>query len=408
MIQPKVNHLSFMGARHQTNDDHALVNQEQGIYILCDGVSEGGLGNYASEMIAKSVQDELIEANLFLKKNGSQLLGPKRLQAMQDLLLKAFSHAQQSLVSTGATNPNYKLASTTCITLWMNDRFGILAHLGDSRAYLYRGGQAYQLTKDHSAYEELVKAGMSPEEAKKNPMSGALSRCFGNSRQNQPDLLKIEFQPNDTLILCTDGVYSAFQNPQMQKLLHGVLQGEDLKSFLEKCAYQSGDDSTMIQVHFPASMHQDSPIQAADRIQLIQQAPLSKYFDYVQRSHIAAICEVQEFKKGSVVIQEETEGECMYIVAKGTFEILLKGQHLTYIKAGEFVGEVGLIHQHTRRTATVVAREDGVLLSLSRTDLFEVFKKDPDMERFFYKSMLELVMGRMVDLGNQLTQLKGV
>ena len=77
MIQPKVNHLSFMGARHKTNDDHVLVNQEQGIYILCDGVSEGGNGRYASELISKQIQDRLMSANQFLKKNGAQLLGPK-------------------------------------------------------------------------------------------------------------------------------------------------------------------------------------------------------------------------------------------------------------------------------------------------------------------------------------------
>jgi CRP-like cAMP-binding protein len=163
----------------------------------------------------------------------------------------------------------------------------------------------------------------------------------------------------------------------------------------------------MVHIYFPTQMLQESPLQASDRIKLIQQTPLSKYMDYIQRSHIAAICEIEEYKAGSVVVQEGTEGESMYIVAKGTLEILLKGQHLTYKKPGEFMGEVALLQQ-SKRTATAVAKEDTLLLSLKKNDLDEVFKKDPEMEKFFYKAMLEMIMNRMVEQGNEIAQLKRV
>ena len=78
----------------------------------------------------------------------------------------------------------------------MDGRFAIMAHIGDSRAYLYRAGKVYQLTKDHNGYDELVRMGMAPEEAAKNPLAKSLARAFG-ARFTQPDLLKVEFQPND-------------------------------------------------------------------------------------------------------------------------------------------------------------------------------------------------------------------
>jgi CRP/FNR family cyclic AMP-dependent transcriptional regulator len=239
----------------------------------------------------------------------------------------------------------------------------------------------------------------------KNPLARSLTRAFGNARYTQPDLLKIEFQPNDTLFLCTDGVYTALEGPSMQQFVQAMTQGQDLKPYMEQCAQKSGDDSTMVQIHFPLEMHHDSALQASDRIKLVQQTPLCKYMDYIQRSHIAAICEVEEYKAGSIVVQEGTEGECMYIVAKGTLEILLKGKHLTYKKPGEFMGEVALIQQ-SKRTATAVAKEDTLLLSLKKQDLFEVFSKDPEMEKFFYKAMLEMVMDRMVQQGQEIAQLK--
>ena len=404
MFHPKVNHLSFKGARHLTNDDYALVNQEQGIYILCDGVSEGGNGRFASEMIAKEVQAQLIEANHFIKKNGAQLLGPKRLQNMQTSLLTAFTEAQSTLIKLGTIDANYKNAHTTCITLWMDGRFAIMAHLGDTRAYLYRTGKIYQLTKDHNGYDELVNMGMSPAEAQKNPLSRSLSKAFG-TRFCQPDLLKIEFQPNDILIFCTDGVYTSLQNQGFPQLVQAMIEDQDLKPTIEQCAAQSGDDSTLLQIQFPAEMHHDSSIQASDRIKLIQQTPLSKYFSYIQKSYVAAVCDIKQFKAGSVVFQEGTDGECMYIVASGLLEVSLGGQSLTMKKPGEFIGEVALF-QTGKRTASVIAKSDSTLLSLSKSDLDDAFKKDPQLECHFYRGVLEMVMDRMVAQGQEIAQLR--
>ncbi len=406
MVQPKASSYSVQGARHIKNDDFSLVNQEQGIYVICDGISEGGQGHLASQLVSKKIHEKLIEANAYLKKQGPGLQGSSRLQVMQESILNAFTYAQECLQNAGQSDPLYRSAYTTCITLWMDGRFAILAHIGDSRAYLYRAGKVYQITKDHSALDELIKGGMAPEVAAKNPLANALIRAFGAGRYSLPDVLKIEFQPNDLLFLCTDGVYSALQGASLQQFVHGMVQGTDMKSYIEKCAHASGDDSTMIEIHFPEGTVEEAPLQASDRIKLIQQTPLAKYLDYIQQSHVAAICNIEVFKAGSVIVQEETEGECMYIIAKGTLEILLKGQHIAYMNAGHFMGEVGLIQKHSKRTATAIAKEDTVLLSLKGSDLQEAFKKDLGMERHFYRAMLESVMARMIEQGREIAHLK--
>ena len=184
-----------------------------------------------------------------------------------------------------------------------------------------------------------------------------------------------------------------------------MIQGQDIKAAIENCAKQSGDDSTLLQIQFPNEMKQESNILASDRIKLIQQTPLSKYLDYIQKSHVSAVCEVEQFKAGSVIFQEGTEGECMYVVASGRLEVMLKGQNLTFKGPGEFIGEVALL-QTSKRTASVIAREDSTLLSLGRADLADVFKKDPQLERHFYKAMLEMVLDRMVEQGREIAQLR--
>jgi PPM family protein phosphatase len=408
MIHPKALALSKMGSRHQTNDDAVLINAEQGIYVIADGVSEGGNGRFASDYVTKFVQTKLVEGNQTLAKNGAQLLGPKRLEFMQEWIFSAFTESQDNLKELSKTNANFKSAATTCIAIWVNGRFAILGHVGDSRAYLARGGKVYQLTRDHSGFDELVKMGMAPAEALKHPMARSLSRALGSPNFTQADMLKIEFQPNDHLFLCTDGVYQGLDSHAgVQQLVTGMAQGQDPKMWVERCAQVSGDDSTFIHIHFPANMLQDSPILASDRIKLIQETPLCKYLDYVQRSHISAICEVEQYKAGSVVVQEGTQGECMYVVAQGTLEISFKNQHLMYKKPGGYLGEVVVV-KAGQRTASAVAKEDCILLSLKRSDLAEVFKKDPNIERHIYHAMLEMALDRMVEQGHEIAHLRNM
>ena len=407
MIQPKAVSYHFMGSQHKKNDDVVLLNQEQGIYIVCDGVSEGGNGDFAARIASNALQEALCAGNVFKQKNGANLLGVKRLQYMQDQMISACDDAQEAIQDAVNDDPELKNASCTGLALWLDGRFAILSHIGDSRAYLYRSGKLYLLTQDHSGVYELIKMGMSPELAAKSPQAKSLSRTYGGPKMSHPDLFKIEFQPNDLFFMCTDGVYSALDAQGLQQLAEEMLNKQDVKTMIQRCSHQSGDDSTLVQIHFPAEMLKMSPLLAADRIKLIQDAPLSKYFDFVQKSHIAAICEIEQFKAGSIIIQEGTEGDSLYIVASGTLEVQIKGQHIKYMKVGDFLGEIALI-QRSKRTATVIAKEDVVLLSLNRDDLNNVFKRDPKIELNFYKSMMETVLARVVELGNENAQLKKV
>jgi protein phosphatase len=407
MKQPKSLQLSIMGQRHKTNDDFAIVNQEQGIYVICDGVSEGGKGRYAAEFIAKQIQEKLVDANRNLKQFKDTMPAPQKLQRMQEYIINTFSESQSHLQKLSENNANYQNASTTCITVWVQDRFAILGHLGDCRAYLFRGGKIYTLTKDHKGYDEYIKIGKTPEEAANRPGANAVSKAFG-SNFTMADLLMIEFQPKDILFLATDGLYSPLLNGQgLPQLVQAMTQNVDLKPMIEQCARASGDDATLIQIQFPEDDSDDSKVFAADRVQLVSETPLCKYFDYAQKSHVAALCEVVEYKAGSVLVQEGTDGECMYIVANGTLEILIKGQFITYKKPGEFFGEVSLI-QMGKRTATAVAKEDVILLSLKRPDLLEAFKKDLELERNFYKGMLEMVLDRLIVQGREIAKMKSV
>jgi protein phosphatase len=83
------------------------------------------------------------------------------------------------------------------------------AHVGDSRAYLYRGGELRQLTEDHTVAMEYVNLGqLSLAEAEDHPQSHMLTRCLGLTRFVNVDTIDIGLEPGDRILLCSDGLNS--------------------------------------------------------------------------------------------------------------------------------------------------------------------------------------------------------
>lgn len=370
------------------NEDYALANQEQGIHLVCDGHGPNGGGGRASEFVGKRLEEKLVQANRFLRENEVSLQGTKRLLKMQEIVLNAFSEVQADFLALGDEDSRFRASRVSGIAVWLSDRFAILAHIGNCRAYLYRKGRVYTLTRDHPVSE------------------GGSGRSFGIGYA-APDLFKIEFEPEDLLFLATDGLYGSLQNSGMIKLVQSMVQGQDLKAMAGHCSHASGDHATLVMIQFPDEATDSTKLTASERVDLIGNTPLCRYMDFVQKSHIAALCQAEEFEPGTILVQEGTEGECLYLIANGTLEIQINGQFIAYKKPGEFVGEVSLV-RHGKRTATAIAKDRVTLLTLQRSDLTESFQKDLELERNFYKGMLEMVLDRLVEQGREIAKMKSL
>jgi serine/threonine protein phosphatase PrpC/CRP-like cAMP-binding protein len=390
MKQPKTLHISCTGNGRSQNEDFALTNLEQGIHVICDGGGKSDKGRLAAEFVAKKLQDLLVSSNHEFHERTTELSGPKRLQAMQEMMLEAFEEVQAGFMKICTQSASLEGSHVSCISIWLNDHFAILAHLGNCRAYLYRSGKIYTLTRDHVFEGEAA---------------GALVRSFG-PQFSTPDLLKIEFEPGDLLFLMSDGAHSSLAGDGTVKLVQAMLQGRDVKNILGQCAYASSDDSTLVQIQFPKD-EVAGLVSASTRVELLSKTPLCKHMDFTQKSHIAALCQVEDFEPQTILVQEDTDGDCMYLVVKGTLEIQMRGQFIAYKKQGEFLGEVSLIRMG-KRTATAIAKDKVTLLTLQRSDLREAFKRDIELERNFYRGMLEMVLDRMIEQGREIARMRSV
>ncbi|MGQ9511370.1 MAG: PP2C family protein-serine/threonine phosphatase, partial [Thermaceae bacterium] len=133
----------------------------------------------------------------------------KRVVGLSELLERAFALAQRRVVR----EPGRKGMATTLTALLLQDwnREGMVAHLGDSRAYRIGPEGVRQITQDHTWVAEQVRLGLlSPEEAKRHPFRNLLTRAIGlAAHEAKPDLYPLRLLPGEGVVLATDGFYTA-------------------------------------------------------------------------------------------------------------------------------------------------------------------------------------------------------
>ena len=198
--------LSFSekGCIRKNNEDSFLVLPSQGLYAVADGMGGHRAGEVASSTALKE-----------LEKWAPQFLGLED-QALESRLSEAFVQANQVVYESSTTEPENAGMGTTLTVLLVREKTAVIAHVGDSRAYLWRNEVLTSLTKDHSLVGELVRLGqISPEEAEKHPQRHVLMRAVGAEPEIELDCKRIGMQTGDVFLLCTDGFSNMISNQEL-------------------------------------------------------------------------------------------------------------------------------------------------------------------------------------------------
>jgi serine/threonine-protein phosphatase Stp1 len=185
------------------NEDAFLDQPQRGLWVVADGMGGHQNGDLASRLIVESL-GELDPAGSF----------EQRLERLRDCLHRLNRHLSLGLTVT-SENPDMLVGSTVVALLAAGSRMACV-WAGDSRCYLLRGRQLYQLSRDHSLLQQLVdERGMSVEEATRQPAAHALTRAIGAAEELQLDILELESLPGDVFLLCSDGLYQDLDHDQL-------------------------------------------------------------------------------------------------------------------------------------------------------------------------------------------------
>jgi protein phosphatase len=137
---------------------------------------------------------------------------------------------------------------TTLTALWFADKHLFLAHVGDSRAYLFRNGAMMQLSRDHSLVGELLERGeITSHEALMHPQRHFITRVLGTGITVEPDIFRLNYFWDDVWILCTDGLSNMVSNIEMAELLSTPMPWEyRIDSMIKQALKRGGNDNITV------------------------------------------------------------------------------------------------------------------------------------------------------------------
>ncbi len=191
------------------------------LFMVADGLGGHDGGEVASSVAAYTVMSSWRKVSYPLS------------QAMRSSIRKA-----NAAVFGAAYEYNHQGMATTITALALNGNEAVIAHVGDSRAYMVRRGRAEQLTNDHSQVAEMLRRGLlTPEQAANHPARSMLTRCIGLAPAVSVDLIRREFSRGDIFVLCTDGLWDMVSRQEIGEMSAG-LSIESSPSDVEKVVDQ--------------------------------------------------------------------------------------------------------------------------------------------------------------------------
>lgn len=223
------------------------------IYIVADGVGGAEIGERASKYAAEKVVYEYL-------KHPEIEPGKRLKQIMSQVNRDIFNYAD---------GKDIRMATTMSVAVVFNNSL-IAANVGDSRVYLIRDKDIRQVTRDHSLVGELVRGGsMTEAEAMKSKMKNRITRSIGGNEDVRVDVFDpIPLQPDDRIILCTDGLTRyAMKKDFLQMALTGTAKQitTDLVAFAKKKGHGGADNITVITVIYEPSTNLETMAQHLSR-----------------------------------------------------------------------------------------------------------------------------------------------
>jgi serine/threonine protein phosphatase PrpC len=232
---------------------HESISAPSGVFIVADGLGGHDNGQVASRMtiniIAERMVRELLTGPLAAEKDGQPVKSFDE-DALITLFHDAIEDANAALCQKNQLDKT-DMGSTITGFMVVGEHAYII-NVGDSRTYMLRGKQLYQLTTDHSLVGQLVAGGLiEPDDVYTHPQRSQIFRSLGDKLNVQIDIFKQQLHPGDILLSCSDGLWEMVRNPQIESILDEAPDPETAcAQFIEAANKNGGEDNVSAVVVF--------------------------------------------------------------------------------------------------------------------------------------------------------------
>ena len=239
---------SDVGRKRRGNEDALFLNPEQRLYVVADGMGGHAAGEVASKVAVDSINEFVTQTG-----DNAQITWPFGLDDSisydGNRLKTAIRHANRRVLEATRERSEYEGMATTVAAVLVDDDVANLAHVGDSRIYLWSGGQIELLTSDHSWVNEQIQTGViSPEQARSHPLRNVVTRALGGRTDLLVDVQARKMKAGDVLLLCSDGLTTMVTDEDIARVL-GEAGGDVAKAaeaLVEEANGRGGEDNITV------------------------------------------------------------------------------------------------------------------------------------------------------------------
>jgi PPM family protein phosphatase len=218
------------GRQRRGNEDAAYARAP--LFVVADGMGGAQAGEVASQIAVETFAQGLPDS------------GPA-----EERLVSRIREANERIHALSQSDRDRAGMGTTMTAAYLDDAHFAIAHVGDSRAYLYRDGELQRLTKDHTLVQALIDEGkLTEEEAEQHPQRSVITRALGPEATVKIDTFSYPARAGDILLLCSDGLTSMISEAQIAATLAAASNLTDAADKLIRKANEAGgrDNITVV------------------------------------------------------------------------------------------------------------------------------------------------------------------
>lgn len=222
-------------------DSHFIQNQINAfsVAVVADGMGGHRAGDMASQSAIEAIAPHL-----------SNIPEGSSIEECKMIIREAVYQANQNVYDLSIANPDLHGMGTTVVIVVATSKWFIVAHVGDSRVYLWESNvnRIHQLTSDHSVVGELMKKGqLTAEDAATHPHRNVLTRAVGTDLHVEMEIGNWMWNADDVLLLCSDGLSNMINEQKIRSIVsHSEPLKQRAKALIDAALKAGGEDNITV------------------------------------------------------------------------------------------------------------------------------------------------------------------
>jgi serine/threonine protein phosphatase PrpC len=237
------------GLRRHHNEDQFLIRDDLALYVVADGMGGHAAGEVAADLAVREVE-RVVEATRDYGDATWPHEWDPQLSLNANRLAQAIVSAHRRVTGAVEVDTGLRGMGATIVAALLGSEDGELtvAHVGDSRAYLYRNHATELITSDHSWVHEQVMAGLLSEEAaRSHPLKNVVTRALGGSQEPNVDIAERPLAVGDLLLLCSDGLNTMLADGEINDVLGRAGELKDVaREMVTEANHKGGLDNITV------------------------------------------------------------------------------------------------------------------------------------------------------------------